>query len=58
MFENINFIEFVNGGYLGIKDYGVTDGGNNTYESIAIVRSATSDAIEVTLFIHMAVDGA
>ena len=55
--EDIDFISFANGGYLGLKDYGVTDG-TNSYEFIAIINSISIDEMNVTVLTHMAIEGA
>ena len=54
--EDIDFISFTNGGYLGIKDYGVTDG-TTSYDFIAIINSISTDEMNVTVLAHMAVAG-
>jgi PKD repeat protein len=56
-FDNVSFVSFEGEGYLGVKDFGVTDGAETSYQAIALIRTASIDKIEITLFIHMAVDG-
>ncbi len=46
-FENVDFITFTNGGFLGVKDY----------TSTALIRSINPDELEVTVFFHGYNDG-
>ena len=55
-FLNTNFVSFKNGGFLGMKDYGVTDG-TTSFESIAIINSISTDELTVSLLLHMAGGG-
>ena len=65
--ENINYIVFPNsanplepnpaaGGFLGYKDFGVTDMKTLPFNQIAIIKSISSKELVITTFIHAAYD--
>lgn len=57
-FDGINYVTFAGGGFLGMKDYGVTDGASANYESVALINSISQDELNITIFSHSCIDGA